>query len=91
MNPTIAQTKGLTMKNDLKLWQFDLKVAVLEPYSDLQKELQGAEPNVDFEPLKFEILHAIEGILQEHAGSMKALVQVQVGEITARNVPGLIR
>jgi len=79
------------MQNDLKLWQFDLKVAVLEPYSDLQRELRGAEPHVDFEPLKYEILHAIEDILQNHAGSMKALVQVQVGEITTRNVPGLIR
>jgi hypothetical protein len=45
LSQTIAQwhQKGKhPMKNDLKLWQFDLKVAVLEPYSDLKMEMLGA-------------------------------------------------
>jgi hypothetical protein len=77
--------------SDLRLIQFTLKIAVLEPYADLELEIQGAERGVHFEPLEDQILNAVERVVEARAGSMKGLVQVEVGGVTAKNVGSLIR
>jgi hypothetical protein len=38
--------------NDLKHWQFSLRLEILEPYSDLNIEHRGAEQHVDFDRWK---------------------------------------
>ena len=76
---------------DLRLLTFTLKIAVLEPYADVELEMQGAERGVHFQPLEAEVLAAVEDVVQERAGSMKGLVQVQVRDVTTKNVGGLIR
>ena len=77
--------------SDLRLIQFTLKIAVLEPYADLELEIQGAERGVHFEPLEDQILNAVERVVEARAGSMKGLVQVEVRGVTAKNVGSLIR
>jgi len=76
---------------DLRLLTFTLKIAVLEPYADVELEMQGAERGVHFQPLEAEVLAAVEDVVQERAGSMKGLVQVEVNDITTRNVGSLIK
>lgn len=76
--------------NDLQHWQFSLRVGILEPYSDLNMELRGAEKNVDFRPLEDEILEAVERVLERRAGEMKALAQVAVVDVSSRNFRGLV-
>jgi hypothetical protein len=76
---------------DLRLIQLTLKIAVLEPYADIDLEMQGAERGVHFQPLEAEVLAAVEDVVEERAGSMKGLVQVEVRDITTKNVGGLIR
>ena len=76
---------------DLRLLQFTLKIAVLEPYADLELEMRGAERGVHFQPLEAEVLAAVEDVVEERAGSMKGLVQVEIRDVTAKNVGSLIR
>jgi len=76
---------------DLRLLTFTLKIAVLEPYADVELEMQGAERGVHFQPLEAEVLSAVEDVVQERAGSMKGLVQVEVYDIATKNVGSLIR
>ena len=76
---------------DLRLLEFTLKIAVLEPYSDVDLEMQGAERGVHFQPLEAEVLAAVEDVVEERAGSMKGLVQVEIRDVTAKNVGSLIR
>ena len=76
---------------DLRLLTFTLKIAVLEPYADVELEMQGAERGVHFQPLEAEVLAAVEDVVQERAGSMKGLVQVEVYDIATKNVGSLIR
>ena len=76
---------------DFRLLQFTLKIAVLEPYADVDLEMRGAERGISFLPLENEILAAVEDVVQERAGSMKGLVQVEVRDVTSKNVGGLIR
>ena len=76
--------------NDLKHWQFGLRVGILEPYSDLNLELRGAERGVDFRSLEDEILEAVERVLERRAGEMKALAQVAIDDVSSRNVRGLV-
>ena len=75
---------------DFRLLQFTLKIAVLEPYADVDLEMRGAERG-SFLSLENEILAAVEDVVQERAGSMKGLVQVEVRDVTSKNVGGLIR
>ena len=76
---------------DLRLLEFTLKIAVLEPYADVELEIRGAERGVHFRPLEAEVLAAVEDVVQERAGSMKGLVQVEIRDVTAKNVGSLIR
>ena len=76
--------------NDLKLWQFTLRIGVLEPYCDLRCELRGATAGEDFTPLQDEILEAVEAVIARRAGQMKGLAQVAVVDVETRNVEGLV-
>lgn len=76
---------------DLRLLQFTLKIAVLEPYADVELEVRGAERGVHFQPLEAGVLAAVEDVVQERAGSMKGLVQVEVRDIATKNVGSLIK
>ena len=53
--------------NDLKHWQFSLRLEILEPYSDLNIEHRGAEKHVEFRPLEDETLEAVEHVLERRA------------------------
>jgi hypothetical protein len=75
------------MKNDMLRWSFTLKVAVLEPYTDLSVQLQGGE---DFPLLQDEVLAAVEEVIQRRAGSMKGLAQVRVLDIEKTNLEALV-
>lgn len=54
------------MQNDMLHWSFTLKVGVLEPYTDLAAQLQGAE---EFPSLQDEVLAAVEEVIQRRAGN----------------------
>lgn len=76
---------------DFRLIQFNLRIAVLEPYSDVDLELRGAKRGVNFRPLEEEVLAAVERVVEERAGSMKGVAQVEVRDISTKSVGGLIR
>lgn len=79
-------------EHDLRLLQFTLKVAVLEPYADAKIALSvGTDPGIHFERLESQILAAVEKVVEDRAGSMKGLVQVRSSEVKEKNVGGLIR
>lgn len=63
---------------DLRLIQFTLKIAVLEPYADLELEMRGAERGVNFQPLEAKVVAALEDVVQEKAATIKGLVQLEV-------------
>lgn len=76
---------------DLRLLQFTLKIAVLEPYADVELAMRGVDPGVHFRPLEDEVLAAVEDVVEERAGSMKGLVQVEVSDIATKPVGSLLR
>jgi hypothetical protein len=75
---------------DLRLLQFNLRIAVLEPYADVELEMQGAERGVHFRPLEAEVLAAVERVVEARAGSMKGLVQVEVRDVRTKIAGPLI-
>ena len=75
------------MQNDMLHWSFTLRVGVLEPYTDLTAQLQGAE---EFPSLQDEVLAAVEDVIQRRAGSMKGLAQVRVLNVEKANVKALV-
>ena len=75
------------MRNDMLQWSFTLKVGVLEPYTDLTAQLQGAE---EFPSLQDEVLTAVEEVIQRRAGTMKGLAQVRVLDVEKANVKALV-
>jgi len=76
--------------NDLKHWQFSLRLEILEPYSDLNIEHRGAEKHVEFRPLEDETLEAVEHVLERRAGQMKALAQVAIFDASSRYLRRLV-
>lgn len=75
------------MHNELLKHEFTLRVAVLEPHSDLRTELQGGIVEV---PLDEEILRVIEAVIERRAGKMKGLAQIRVLEVKQKNVGALV-
>ena len=75
------------MRNEMLQWSFTLKVGVLEPYTDLTAQLQGAD---NFPSLHDEVLAAVEEVIQRRAGTMKGLAQVRVLDLERANVKGLV-
>ena len=75
------------MRNEMLHWSFTLKVGVLEPYTDLTAQLQGAD---NFPSLQDEVLAAVEDVIQRRAGTMKGLAQVSVLDVEKANVKGLV-
>ena len=76
---------------DFRSIQFTLRVAVVEPYADVELEMRGAERGLHFRALEAEVLDAVERVVEARAGSMKGLVQVEVRDVTTKNVGSLIR
>ena len=74
------------MQNEMLQWSFTMKVGVLEPYTDLTAQLQGAE----VPSLQDEVLAAVEDVIQRRAGTMKGLAQVRVLNVEKANVKALV-
>ena len=75
------------MRNEMLHWSFTLKVGVLEPYTDLTAQLQGAE---ELPVITGRGLAAVEDVIQRRAGTMKGLAQVRVLDVEKANVKGLV-
>ena len=75
------------MQNEMLRWSFTLRVGVLEPYTDLNVQLQGAD---EFPSLQDEVLAAVEEVIQRRAGRMKGLAQVRVLDVEKANVNPLV-
>jgi hypothetical protein len=75
------------MRNEMLRWSFTLRVGVLEPYTDLTAQLQGAE---EFPSLQDEVLAAVAEVIQRRAGTMKGLAQVRVLDVERANVRALV-
>jgi hypothetical protein len=75
------------MRNEMLRWSFTLKIGVLEPYTDLTAQLQGAD---EFPSLQDEVLAAVEEVIQRRAGRMKGLAQVRVLDVEKANVNPLV-
>jgi len=75
------------MQNEMLRWSFTLRVGVLEPYTDLTAQLQGAE---EFPTFQDEVLAAVEEVIQRRTGAMKGLAQVRVLNVEKANVKPLV-
>lgn len=62
-------------------------MAVLEPYTDLSLR---SDDESEILYLKDLIFQAVGEIIDEHAGRMRGLAQVSLGNITTKHVPSLV-
>jgi len=73
--------------NDLRLTNFTINVAVLEPYTDLSLR---SDDESEILYLKDLIFQAVGEIIDERAGRMRGLAQVSLGNISTKHVPSLV-